>query len=234
MSTLYVIRHAQASFGKENYDRLSELGERQAEILAGLMVSAKTRFDAIYTGTLDRHRQTAEPLVKALAETGENSVIHVISGLDEYPAEAVMKALIPVMINENPAMRGNVDRMMRSNASFQKVFSAVMLRWVTGQDRLPDVAPWPDFIQTVFGSVRDIMKTHDRGKTVAVFTSGGPIAAITGRVLGLSGSQTMELSWQVMNASVTRFRFGSDRISLMTFNEIGHLEIAGKQFLTYR
>jgi broad specificity phosphatase PhoE len=34
MSTLYMIRHGQASFGKSDYDKLSEKGERQAEYLA--------------------------------------------------------------------------------------------------------------------------------------------------------------------------------------------------------
>lgn len=33
MATIYLIRHGQASFGAENYDKLSPLGERQASIL---------------------------------------------------------------------------------------------------------------------------------------------------------------------------------------------------------
>jgi broad specificity phosphatase PhoE len=34
MSDLYMIRHGQASFGEENYDRLSPTGVVQAEIVA--------------------------------------------------------------------------------------------------------------------------------------------------------------------------------------------------------
>ena len=34
MSEIYFIRHGQASFGEENYDRLSDLGVKQAKYLA--------------------------------------------------------------------------------------------------------------------------------------------------------------------------------------------------------
>ncbi len=33
MTTIYLIRHGQASFGKSNYDELSENGEAQATLL---------------------------------------------------------------------------------------------------------------------------------------------------------------------------------------------------------
>ena len=35
MSELILIRHAQASFGEENYDKLSDLGHKQARLLGG-------------------------------------------------------------------------------------------------------------------------------------------------------------------------------------------------------
>ena len=33
MTTIYLIRHGQASFGQQNYDQLSNKGERQAQLL---------------------------------------------------------------------------------------------------------------------------------------------------------------------------------------------------------
>ena len=32
MATIYLIRHGQASFGSDDYDQLSQLGIRQAEV----------------------------------------------------------------------------------------------------------------------------------------------------------------------------------------------------------
>ena len=38
------------------------------------------------------------------------------------------------------------------------------------------------------------------------------------------GIQKAELSWLVVNASITRFKFTRDRITLFTFNEHSFLE----------
>ncbi len=35
MGTLYLVRHGQASFGSDDYDRLSPLGQRQSQRLGG-------------------------------------------------------------------------------------------------------------------------------------------------------------------------------------------------------
>ncbi len=58
MGTLYLVRHGQASFGADDYDQLSELGQRQAERLGRYWAERGLRFDAVLTGTLKRHAQT--------------------------------------------------------------------------------------------------------------------------------------------------------------------------------
>ena len=54
MSTLYMIRHGQASFGKEDYDKLSDGGLRQARILAHHFIDTKKR--ALHTLLLPTER----------------------------------------------------------------------------------------------------------------------------------------------------------------------------------
>ena len=79
------------------------------------------------------------------------------------------------------------------------------------------------------------MADSERGSHVAVFTSGGPIAACVGRVLKLEPVTAIALSWQLVNASVTRFKFSRGNLSLASFNEQGHLEGQGPENLvTYR
>ncbi|MBM3814434.1 MAG: hypothetical protein FJW20_22650 [Acidimicrobiia bacterium] len=58
MSILYVIRHGQASFLSENYDRLSELGERQSRLLGEHWLSRGRRFDQVYYGPCERQIRT--------------------------------------------------------------------------------------------------------------------------------------------------------------------------------
>ena len=60
MASIILIRHGQASFGAANYDQLSDLGRRQAQLLNDYFSDCGITLDAIYCGTLERQRQTAE------------------------------------------------------------------------------------------------------------------------------------------------------------------------------
>ena len=61
-------------------------------------------------------------------------------------------------------------------------------------------------------------------------------AKIVARYLSKVGkSFDMEISWQIMNASITRFKYNDRGIALAGFNDIAHLELEhDKQLLTYR
>jgi hypothetical protein len=53
--------------------------------------------------------------------------------------------------------------------------------------------------------------------------------------LSLSDRETVQLSWQVKNASVSTFKYNRDRLTLSSFNNVAHLEISGEPGLvTYR
>ena len=62
MGELFIIRYAQASFGQADYDRLSELGFRQARLLEAFFNRIGSRFQSIYSGSLKRQVDTAETL----------------------------------------------------------------------------------------------------------------------------------------------------------------------------
>ena len=67
MSVIYMIRHGQASFGQSHYDRLSDQGRRQSEILGEFLLRQGVRFDHIYMGTLQRQIDTAEQYLARIA-----------------------------------------------------------------------------------------------------------------------------------------------------------------------
>jgi len=64
MGTLYLVRHGQASFASDDYDRLSELGARQCERLGEWFREKGVRFEGVITGTLRRHTQSCEALAR--------------------------------------------------------------------------------------------------------------------------------------------------------------------------
>lgn len=234
MSTLFFIRHGQASFGKENYDALSAKGKTQAYLMGTYFRRINITFDAVYSGTLLRHEQTEQEIRKAYCE--DNFIlpsVQKIEELNEYDSHAILKVLVPELIEERVVSDSDVAGIFTNRKSFQRVFEAAMLKWVSGEYR-GTISSWRDFVERVYRALETIMRTDGRGKVVAVITSGGPISAVVKRALSLSDENAMRVTWQIKNASFSRFKCTSDAIMLESFNEVPHLEDAGAEMITYR
>ncbi|MGF6415017.1 histidine phosphatase family protein [Paraburkholderia sp. 32] len=98
MAELHLIRHGQASFGAENYDRLSDIGTRQARWLGEYFADSKLCFDRVVIGTMRRHRQTADAILEGLGSPVVEMTQH--AGLNEYDFDALYRAAR----DDNPAL----------------------------------------------------------------------------------------------------------------------------------
>ena len=236
MGEIYFVRHGQASFGEKDYDRLSPTGIRQAKLLAQHMVRTGQSFDAVYCGTLLRQRNTAKELIGSFSERCIDIPELSISGdFDEFDSLAVWTAQIPMMLGENPALSADLERVYSDKKTFQRIFEQVMYRCVSGNFDKPGVPSWSDFKKRVGSGICKIMETYGSGRKIIIFTSGGPISAAVQRALGLTDSKAIEISWQIMNASVTRFKYNSRGMMLSVFNDITHMEMEkDKALITYR
>lgn len=236
MSMIYMIRHGQASFGDENYDRLSPLGQRQARLLGDHLCVSGFHPDAAYSGTMARHRATAREVMSAYHRADKDMPeLEMVSGFNEYDTASIVKALFPDMVKDDPSLNDDLAKMYVSKDSFKRVFEGAMLRWVRGDFDAPGIESWKGLKARVSASLRLIMKRHGRGKKIVIFTSGGPIAASLAQVLGIRGEGAMFLNWQILNTSVTRFMYNEHRITLAGFNSIAHIELAGDPgLMTYR
>jgi broad specificity phosphatase PhoE len=236
MSMIYMIRHGQASFGKEDYDQLSPSGTKQARILAQHFLDTGFHPDAVYAGSMARQTGTALEVLSAYRAARKSAPeLELLSGFNEYNTASIITALFPGMVKDDPSLNNELPKMYVSKDAFKRVFEGAMLRWVTGAFDTPEFESWEALKARVAESLQLIMKRHGKGKTVAVFTSGGAIAASLAHVLGISGERAMWLNWQLLNSSVSRFMYNEDRITLAGFNSIAHLELAGDPALiTYR
>jgi broad specificity phosphatase PhoE len=236
MSMIYMIRHGQASFGKEDYDQLSPLGKKQARILAEHFLNIGFQPDALYSGTMARQTSTAQEVI-SVYRAAHRTVprLEMLGGFDEYDTAAILKALFPAMVKDDPSLSDELPKMYASKDSFKRVFEAAMLRWVADDFCTPNIESWEGLKARVAGALQLIMERHGRGKTLAVFTSGGAIAASLAHVLGISGDRAIRLNWQMVNSSVSRFMYNEERITLAGFNTMAHLELAGDpSLITYR
>jgi broad specificity phosphatase PhoE len=235
VSEIYCIRHAQASFGTGDYDRLSEVGMRQAQILADYLLNLGVRFHALYSGSLQRQISTAEPIVSGLSKRGMEVEIQTDPAFNEYDTAGIIRTLAPTLSREDPAFSRALPDIFGDRHAFQMVLEKAMKRWTFQQDAMGDIESWPAFAGRVRRGIDRIVRETGRGKAVALLTSGGPLSVIMQMALRLSDEETLQLAWQIRNASVSLFKFNDDRLTLAAFNGVGHLEIQQDSgLLTYR
>jgi broad specificity phosphatase PhoE len=236
MGILYFVRHGQASFGQKNYDRLSPIGIRQAQILGEYLAGIRFAFHEAYCGEMERQRHTAAEVITGFMSAGIEFPDPVTqAAFNEYDAFAVWKNQTRMMIQENILQPDQIDRTRTDKRQFQLLFEQIMMRWISGYHDAPGDIRWIDFVERVQEGVSMLTSRPGSDRHIAVFTSGGPISIAMRVALALSDTKTMEISWQIMNASVSRFYFNPRGIFLAGFNDINHLVLKkDPSLLTYR
>ena len=236
MSEIYLIRHAQGSFASKNYDRLSEIGYQQSRVLGDYFAHMGVRFDSVYSGTLERQKETAITMMSRMKENGADPPLSITPEFNEYSSDSIMKKLLPVILEEKPTAAQYFETMFTDRRAFQRMYMEAMLRWLSGKYDQPEVETFAQFTQRVRAGALKVMGENGRGKTVALVTSGGPISAFMQMALGITAETALNLSLQLRNASVSTLKYNDKQeIALSSFNSTAHLEITGQtELLTYR
>ncbi|MES3006857.1 MAG: histidine phosphatase family protein [Pseudomonadota bacterium] len=233
MSELIFVRHGQASFGAESYDKLSPLGVQQVRLLAQHWQDVGERFDHLYAGELQRQRETASELLPLIDAPSPQIAVH--PGFNEYDGAP----LIHIYLRDHHPAKESVSLPILDRKLFQQVFEATTARWINGElvpgDEDHQFEAWSAFQKRVHGAIDELMARHTDGSRVLVSTSGGVIALALQRVLGLPDAQVIDVNWMVNNSSITRLRYGGGRVSLALFNGLPHLEKPQlRELITYR
>ncbi len=216
MAEFYLVRHGQASFGTDDYDRLSMLGEQQSLWLGQYLAERKIEFDRIIIGTQLRHRQTAEGICRGM---GRPAVFTEHAGLDEYDFYALYNALGEEHAALKQLASGNKHE-------FYKGLKEVLLLW--SNDGLKGALPekWEAFAQRINDALQFIQQCD--AQRILVVSSGGPIGMMTRQVLAAPANIALELNFQVRNASLSHFYFNRRSVKLASFNNIAHLDQADR------
>lgn len=234
MSELILVRHGQASFGADSYDKLSPTGLHQAQLLAQHWHALGEQFDVSYAGTLIRQQETAAALQSRVKAA--SPVIH--AGLNEYNGEPLLRIYLRDFATQEGFPAG-LSLPIKDRKTFQHVLEAATLHWINGTLQ-PDASDsdfesWKHFQSRVHNTLNELMQRHTGGARVLISTSGGVIALALQRALNLPDNHTMETNWMVYNSSVTRLVYGRGKVSLGCFNALPHLETpAARELITFR
>lgn len=229
MATIYLVRHGQASFGKENYDQLSPRGWEQGRIL-GRWLADKVEPGAIFGGNLQRHRETVEAITTGYGASLPD--MQVMEGLNEFDHVEVVERLRPEWADKQ-VMARDLASFPKPARAFQQAFEKAVARWVSGEYDHEYAESWQGFRQRVSTSLDQLIELAD-GADVIVSTSGGPIAVIAQHLLELSDHKALEMNNVIANTSVSRILYSGPRRSLAVFNNYSHLEAEDPALVTFR
>ena len=211
MGTLYLVRHGQASFGADDYDVLSPMGQQQSLRLGEYFKSKGIQFQAALTGTLLRQRQTHAEICEGLGRPIEALAW---PGLNEYNSEAIIRSIHPHPLEKptSPEIYRSHFRLLRDG----------LTQWMAGVVSPQGMPTYPEFVKGVTSALDHIRSTYDGH--VLLVSSGGPIATAVGHVLGTAPETTIELNLRIRNCSLTEFAFTPKRHMLVTYNTLPHLD----------
>ena len=235
MTLIYLIRHAQASFGSEDYDRLSELGMRQADILGDHFANLGLTFRGVYSGPMARQIDTAQRAVSR-ADNGEAELSVVVAPeFTEYDAHGIIQFFAPGIAREDPAFAAAFRNFFTDRRALELVFERAMGRWISGSWDVPGCETWLDFNMRVQAGLARVQREVGPRERIAIFTSAGAIASVLRSAVGLSDEQVLRLALHVLNASVSVFRYDGSQPTLLSYNSVAHLELQREpELLTYR
>lgn len=233
MTTIYLIRHGQASFGQDDYDQLSELGKQQASHLGKALSKRLEGFDAVALGNMQRHKQTAENCLSEMGCKLEDVNPIISSGWNEYDHQDILAQFRPEFANA-AGVEKFIAAQENPKQAFEKMFNDAVNRWMEGQHDSGYVETWENFKARVLGAFGDISQQFKNAKHVAVFTSGGPISLLSQYFLGVPEQNLMQLNWTVVNCGITKVVSTGSRTFIATLNEHVHFEADYKSMLTYK
>ena len=238
MPLIYVIRHGQASFGRSNYDELSEKGIIQSSVLGNFFKKTQTKFDKVYSGSLERQVKTSAFALEAMGEKCRKNEIN--EGFNEYNHMDLINAALDYSF-EQKGVFVDLEVLAGDRKLFQNFFSKAVENWIKGEFSGSGIQTYENYCEQVLNAFEKISQTNEKNSKIAVFTSGGPISVILENTLGINSFKAVEIGWGIKNCSITcisskgEFNRDTNKFLLRQFNCTAHFELENEDnLITYR
>ncbi|WP_099827080.1 histidine phosphatase family protein [Oceaniglobus indicus] len=207
MGEIVLVRHGQANSAAKteaDYDRLSDLGHRQAEWLGDWFRDQGEVFDDTFCGSLNRHHQTADAMGAGerhedprLNEMDYFNLGHALEASHgvPFPGPDEFAAHVPQVMNawHDAQIMGN-----ETFAAFESRITAALTEAAT------------------------------EGRRVLCITSGGVIGMVMRHILQLDPTRLAHVLLPIRNTSVHRLWIRDDAMILSGFNATPHLDRADR------
>jgi broad specificity phosphatase PhoE len=225
MPSILLIRHAQASFGSEDYDVLSARGHEQVTALVAGLAARGIAPARVVAGNLRRQLDTAGPCAAA-----HGLEVDIDARWNEY----VDRDILTHHSDAHVGLERHADDEPISSREFQEILNSALRAWIGAGEGGPCDEPWPAFQARLTGALADTATSLGRGEVALVVSSGGAIAALTAALLGLPPQALITFNHVSINAGITKVTVGRGGTTVISINEHAHLEGPDGSLVTYR
>ncbi|MCC5854914.1 MAG: histidine phosphatase family protein [Idiomarina sp.] len=225
MGVVTLVRHGQASFGADNYDKLSTLGIEQARVLGQSLKTQGEHIPVLVHGDLVRHRESVEALQLGY---GQKVPCEELPEWNEFDHREVIRQYVlthPMSLPD--VMSKDPDRVL-------PIFIKAVERWQERADDVQYPETWEMFCRRIEQGWLHLYRLMDTYSDIWVLTSGGPIALSVMTTLKTGPEQMVQLNRRLVNTGVTRFLCQATERELLTLNEHRHLSGTNQHLRTYR
>lgn len=228
MTDVSLIRHGQAG-PRDDYDRLSALGQKQARHLGNYLANSPVEFTALITGGLARQQATAQAVVEARKSAGRPPIeIRSDPRWNEFDLDALYEAFASRLREDDARFRREHDDILASLADPTHALHRehhycdieVIRAWVLDRYEFEGES-WGDFRARIASAADDLAATG--AGPVAVFTSATPVAIGAAAALGLDDLRLWRLAGVTYNTSISSFAREDGSLRLVSFNGVPHL-----------
>ena len=202
MGEIILVRHGQANSSATNeadYDRLSPLGWDQTRLLGDWMRAHDYAFDHVISGTLRRHRETAE----SMGFTGDEDAR--LNEIDYYQLSASLNEVKGEPLPTNDTF---VDHMPKVLAAWKEAEIEGTETFAAFETRVAEL----------------LVEAATPGRRVLCVTSGGVIGMIIQQILELDLMKLSRVMLPIWNSSMHRLHVRDTETMLAGYNAIPHLE----------
>ena len=217
MAEIWLIRHAQASFGAADYDKLSDLGHEQSRALGRALRRLGFQPDASFIGAQRRHRETFQGIAEGLDCPAPT--LH--PGLNEFDFTGLLNARFP---------EGGPEDMHTDRRSHFRTLRDTVLAWQADEIEAPPES-FAAFQQRVQDARHAMLESG--AERILVVSSGGAIGETCRAAMDAPAAQMIRFQLQTRNCGLSRFILTDRAFHLATFNETPHIEADTSDLLTY-
>ncbi len=203
MGEIILVRHGQANSGatdEESYDKLSDLGHRQAKWLGEYLIDREGAFDKVISGSLRRHKETAAGIGYA-----DPQIDPRLNEMDYFNLGQALEDVHGVPFPGPDEFASHVPQVMEA---WHKAEIMGVETFASFEERVTSV----------------LQEAANPGVRVLCVTSGGVIGMIIRHLLNLDPTRMAHVLLPIMNSSLHRVRVIPQGPILASFNAVPHLD----------